>query len=115
MLRHSKWNWTLRLAPACQAHTEHQSVWHTPPPLTTGLHLHDIHLPPRAAQVFEQQPRGGHMLRVCQVLGVASGGPLQGLHTGQAGESTKDSATLGQCGTETELRVLASACKSSIV
>ena len=67
-----------------------------------GLHLHDVHLPPRTAQVLQQQPRCSHVLRVCQVLGVPTSGPLQGLRTGQAGESIKDTAVLGKCGMETE-------------
>ena len=70
-----------------------------PPPFTSGLYLHDVHLPPRAAQVLEQQPRCSHVQRVCQVLSVPTGGPLQGLRSGQADESIKDSAILGRCGT----------------
>ena len=85
------------------------------PPSATGAHLHDIHLPPRAAQVFEQQPRCSHVLRVCQVLGVPTGGPLQGLRYKQAGECIKVSATLGRCNTEMSQWMLASACKRSLI
>ena len=103
-----KYCWSLRLAPACQAHAKQHSTSHVPPPSTTGLHLHDIHLPPGAAQVLEQQPRCGHVLRVCQVLRVPTGTPLQGLHSRQAGDSPEDGATLGRCGTQMAQWMLAS-------